>query len=202
MPAGYAFAVLPLVRPMTRSSAFMKVAAGAEMNSGLCTATYGRLSGFDSCAITIADPNRATVPTSASATTEDFIDRPSYLLARPFVEHQCPAGLAMLVSCEHLGQTTDEIRSRQPLRGCQRFALPRHGLAVLPEFRLRHRHQFADFDASRLARKHSPHQGERFPSVAHRGVGRRRQEADQRVDELRPVGELLHVLSQSLARLT
>src|SRR5437867_85506 len=120
MPAGYAFAVLPLARPMTRSSAFMKVAAGAEMNSGLCTATYGRLSGFDSCAITIADPNRATVPTSASATTEDFIDRPSYLLARPFVEHQCPAGLAMLVSCEHLGQTTDEIRSRQPLRGCQR----------------------------------------------------------------------------------
>ena len=28
---------------MTRSSGFMNVAAGAEMNSGLCTATYGKL---------------------------------------------------------------------------------------------------------------------------------------------------------------
>ena len=64
MPAGYAFTVLPLVRPMTRSSGFMNVAAGAEMNSGPCTATYGRLGCVDSCANAPVDPSSTTVANS------------------------------------------------------------------------------------------------------------------------------------------
>ena len=38
----------------------MNVAAGAIMNSGLCTAAYGRFCAFDSCADRIADPNGAS----------------------------------------------------------------------------------------------------------------------------------------------
>src|SRR5579862_5374113 len=60
IPAGYAFAVSPLIRPMTRSSAFTNVAAAADTNSGLCTAAYGRLAGFGACARTTADPHSAS----------------------------------------------------------------------------------------------------------------------------------------------
>src|SRR5262245_30119048 len=71
MPAGYALAVVPLIRPMTRSSALMNPAADAAMNSGLCTATYGRFCGFDSWANAIADPTRTSAPMVVLITSDD-----------------------------------------------------------------------------------------------------------------------------------
>src|SRR5262245_52798954 len=71
MPAGYAFAVLPLISPMTRSSAFMNVAADTEMNSGLCTAAYGRFCGLGSCANAIADPNSVSAARVALIVSDD-----------------------------------------------------------------------------------------------------------------------------------
>src|SRR5262247_357338 len=71
MPAGYAFAVLPLISPMTRSSAFMNVAADTEMNSGLCTAAYGRFCGLGSCANAIAEPNSVSAARVALIANDD-----------------------------------------------------------------------------------------------------------------------------------
>ena len=113
MPAGYAFAVVPLIRPMTRSSAFMNVAAGAEMNSGLCTAAYGRFSGFGSCAADLVDPQDRQEGTARHAAGEK----------RSHDARRFPIGVRLPGvhgGQTHLGAVADEEKYKgrvQPLRG-------------------------------------------------------------------------------------
>src|SRR5262245_49535881 len=82
MPAGNAFAVLPLITPMTRSSAFMNVAAETLMNSGFWTATYGRLCCVCAAAI---DPHRNSARPSGNR-----MSRFMTLIVIPLLRHKMP----------------------------------------------------------------------------------------------------------------